>query len=1262
MSFANAKKYLLILSLFLLPLIIFFVWLVSTKTGLQFILKQTESLKPQNITYEKITGNLINGININLLRYHNNDLTLSIDKITIKPSITDLVFAEFSINKFQANRLKVILNNSNSTNTVKQATPIKLPQIYLPWRINLKLVEVDDVTLVQTDKITKLNKIKLNAKLFANNINIKQLEIVADDFKINIIGNIKTNSQYSHQLQVNWSLASQNSEPTLNKHFFGSGLIEGDVQHTVIKQQFHDAEGAINADLNFTINDLLTTLRWRSEVTVNNFNSATFNANWPTITGKLHFNANGNLSSAKLIGNATIKHPEYGILNSKFNLTALDYNHIQIDKAVIKIPSSDSRVTLRGDWRASESVTGDIALALQWNNLRWPLTGKASVKSNIGNGWLKGNFENFQLELAGDQPLSFAPKYTIMASLRASATIKNLTINSFDVYDYSTKNVRQKANANIHATATLNWQPRLAWQAEIDSNNINPQRLFKDWAGNITTSISTNGVFKNNKLKVTAKLNKLSGSLRGYPISGNGTLYWDKDKIKITALKLKSAKSTIKVHGQIASNINIKWDISSNNLEEIYPETNGILYSSGYLLGERNKPIIHSTINAKNIKYKNFKVKQLKSSFGVALFNWQKININIAANDLSYGNDTISELNIIGNNNKITATLNSDLLNVKTKIIGLTSKNSWHGHISEIDINSKKLNNWHLVSATKFNIQDKNFYLQPLCLASKKSQLCTSLKYQSNEWLADISATKIPLNIFNIWFPEGIRLDSKLDATAKINFKTPEDLFINSQLLLTAGTIYYPLLEGESDQLQFQSAKANLKLVNQQFVSSVNLNISPTDKLQAQFNLNNINSTQDKLSAKLKLNMQDLSIFETLYPNIQNLTGKLNISLMATGTLTQPKITSNAQWLDGTLKLPYLGLNISKINFTGNNKKSNTLNFKLNAQSGDGQVFLNGITKLDFNNGWPTTMTITGDNFDIAKIPIAHIKISPDLKLTLRHKKINITGEIKLPYAKLQPTDFSQASQVSSDVVIGKQYKHDQQKWSVTTTAKLILGKKVSFSGFGFDGQLNGALKIQDDPNQPSKAVGEINVINGQYRAYGQQLTIEQGHLLFTGGPLSNPGLDLRAVRKVGDISAGLKVRGSLYYPKVEIFSIPAMSQTNALSYILLGRPIEESSNDESNMMAQATLLLSLSSGNIIARSIGDSFGLDEMRIDSSKGGEASLVIGRYLSPKLYVSYGVGLIESVNTFKIRYQISDRWQLIGENGEQQGADLLYTFDK
>jgi len=55
-------------------------------------------------------------------------------------------------------------------------------------------------------------------------------------------------------------------------------------------------------------------------------------------------------------------------------------------------------------------------------------------------------------------------------------------------------------------------------------------------------------------------------------------------------------------------------------------------------------------------------------------------------------------------------------------------------------------------------------------------------------------------------------------------------------------------------------------------------------------------------------------------------------------------------------------------------------------------------------------------------------------------------------------------------------------------------------------------------------------------------------------------------------------------------------------------------------------------------------------------------VIGKYLSPRLYVSYGVSLTDAINTFKLRYTIGDQWVISVESGQESSADVEYTIDR
>src|SRR5690606_31330898 len=194
----------------------------------------------------------------------------------------------------------------------------------------------------------------------------------------------------------------------------------------------------------------------------------------------------------------------------------------------------------------------------------------------------------------------------------------------------------------------------------------------------------------------------------------------------------------------------------------------------------------------------------------------------------------------------------------------------------------------------------------------------------------------------------------------------------------------------------------------------------------------------------------------------------------------------------------------------------------------------------------------------------------------------------------------------------------------------VLLGDDVRFEGFGLAGKIAGNVVLVDAPNQATTARGELRVAEGEYEAYGQRLRVERGRLLFV-GPVTNPGIDARAVREIEQITVGVEVKGTLRAPQLTLFSDPAMAQTDVLSYLLFGRPLEGASAAEGRSLAAAARALQLAGGERIARRIGAAFGFEEVDIETGSTNEAAaLVLGRQLSPRLYINYSIGLFESEN--------------------------------
>ncbi|RYG71274.1 hypothetical protein EON77_13035, partial [bacterium] len=232
--------------------------------------------------------------------------------------------------------------------------------------------------------------------------------------------------------------------------------------------------------------------------------------------------------------------------------------------------------------------------------------------------------------------------------------------------------------------------------------------------------------------------------------------------------------------------------------------------------------------------------------------------------------------------------------------------------------------------------------------------------------------------------------------------------------------------------------------------------------------------------------------------------------------------------------------------------------------------------------------------------------------------------------------------------------------FQVASNIRLTLGDKVTINTFGLTGRLAGTITTRNDDSEIGRASGELNVTEGKYSAFGRNLDIERGRLLFNNGPVADPGIDLRAQKVYPDITAGVNVRGTLRAPRMTFFSEPAIPQSQIVSLILAGGSLESVQNSGRSNAARNDLLSQ--GGAILAQQFGSRVGIEDVSIESDLTNDTSLVLGRYLSPGLYVSYGISLAEAINIVKLRYTIGDHWTLKTESGRARSADIVYTIRK
>jgi translocation and assembly module TamB len=334
--------------------------------------------------------------------------------------------------------------------------------------------------------------------------------------------------------------------------------------------------------------------------------------------------------------------------------------------------------------------------------------------------------------------------------------------------------------------------------------------------------------------------------------------------------------------------------------------------------------------------------------------------------------------------------------------------------------------------------------------------------------------------------------------------------------------------------------------------------------------------------------------------------------------------------------------------------------------AGDGSLQLTGRTVLDSEAAWPTTFELSGENLAAIQLPEAQVVVSPDLEVVTDWPTVFVNGTVTIPVASLSLDQVAaQTATVSPDVVVhGVEAAAPRRPLDVRANLQLILGDDVRFTGSGLNARLNGGIDVDYRSGQDAVGTGTVT-LTGNYTTLGQTLELDGGRLIFA-GQVTNPGLDVRGVRRfetiTGEVLAGVLVTGTVRQPVTRLFSEPSMSEGDIVSYLVIGRPISDSSRENSEALQTAALSLGLTQALPQIQHFGEAIGLDELGIRTSEANTGELMAGKQISPRVYMRYTYGLINRIGGLLLRFKLTDQLRLETRTGEFKAMDLLFTVER
>lgn len=426
---------------------------------------------------------------------------------------------------------------------------------------------------------------------------------------------------------------------------------------------------------------------------------------------------------------------------------------------------------------------------------------------------------------------------------------------------------------------------------------------------------------------------------------------------------------------------------------------------------------------------------------------------------------------------------------------------------------------------------------------------------------------------------------------------------------------------------------------------------------------NGVPNGDTPIRAELRAELPSLEVFEPFGGPALEIGGRLSAAINFNGTLDAPAGQGRIEGRELLFSDRRTGLTLNHGELAARLDGQRLVVDRLRFPSGQGEAVGSGV--LSLNRSQPDARAqVTLTRFQVFDRPDRRLVVSGTSEITLGADRIALTGRLRADRGRVD-LPKSGKPELSDDVYVrGREEKQPSalSALPLTVALDLDLGDRFRFVGRGLDVELTGVVRVTSNPGMAPAAVGEVRVVQGRYKAYGQDLDIEQGVVAFA-GPLDNPGVNVRARRRMSPVGAGVEVTGPVAAPQVRLIADEPMSDRDKLSWLVLGRASSGTGGDDAAIAASAGAYLLGSVNDDIG--LFDDFGLTSRRERTLSNGSVSpaeqvVTVGKQVSRELYLGYEYGITSAEQAVKLAYKLSKSWSVVLRAGTASSVESRYTL--
>ena len=1218
----GVKVTLLALATLLILMVLSLATVVGTATGSRWALGFAPGLSVENFQ-----GRLAGQWSADRVLWQQDGSRVELNKVIFAWSPLCLTRMTLCLEQLQADQVDLLFPPGEPES---DSGPITLPDLKLPLALELGDVKIGSLKYNGSEQLRGL---QLAAHWTDKGLQLDSVQVQRDDLRLDLKGSLQPTG--------NWPLNATGTLTLSSPAPWKLALtIDGDLLKTLNLKA--DSSGYLNGQLTGELQPLKDNLPATVRITADGFKPAadlpdTLQLNQLELTGA------GDLKNGyALVGSASLpaeQGPVALALQGK-----VDANGAQISALDLTANDKQSlKVTGSLDWSKGLNAEAKIDwLDFPWHRL-YPLIDEPQVALRTFKGevsYTDGKYlGNFDAALDGP-----AGAFTLASPF--AGDLGKIYLQQIQL---------QAGQGKAEGHLNLQFADGIAWDTALDLSAINPAYWVAEMPGTLAGPLRSKGELKNEKLSLTADLD-LKGKLRGQPAVLQAKADGGGEQWNLNALQIRLGDNSINGKGSLHDKLVGQIDIKLARLGQLWPQLRGQLNGRVDVAGTLKAPQGKLGLQGTQLALQDNRLQSL--NLDATLDSAQRAKIDLKGSGIQAGDTLLGTLTASGQGDIRNQKLNLDLQGPQLKLAvaadGTLDKGNWRGRLASGDIQAGG-QDWKLQGPAKLErLADGKINFGAHCWASGQASLCGEDQRLMPEPKLRYHLKQFPIESLAQWLPKEFAWQGRLNADLQLDLPASGP---NGQVSVDAsgGTLRIK----EKDQwldFPYQTLKLTSKLTPKRIDTELNFAGAKLGELLVQAQINPLPASKP-ITGSFRLSGLDLSVARPFIPMVEKLTGRLNGSGTISGGLLAPQVNGSLLLSDGEVSGPELPMELKALQLQAVIAGESV---QLNGgwKSGkDGQGSLNG--NIAWGQALVVDLALKGAQLPVNVEPYAKLEVAPDLKISMKGDELAIAGKVQVPRGDITIRELPPSTvKVSDDtVIVGQQTEEGKPPLAMKMDINVEVGEdKLSFAGFGLTATVKGHVHVGD--NMDTR--GELWLNDGRYRAYGQRLEVRRARLLFA-GPFDQPYLDVEAIRRTDDVIAGIRLSGSAEQPTTQIFSEPAMGQEQALSYLVLGRPLSNNGEDN-NMLAQAALGLGLMGSSGVTSGIAKNLGIQDFQLDTEGAGDAtSVVASGNISEKLSLRYGVGVFEPANTIALRYKLSKKVYLEAAGGVASSLDIFYKRD-